>query len=168
MERLVELGPEDAGEVLTLQRAAYVTEGQAHNDIHLPPLRQTLADLRAELADPESVALGWRNDEGRLLAAVRVRNTSDTAVAEVGRLAVVPDRQGQGLGSQLLIAVEDRLPPTVRELRLFTGEHSATNLRLYARLGYSETSREPTPAGYAVVHLHKPRQGEDTRQQWLV
>ncbi|WP_217631258.1 GNAT family N-acetyltransferase [Modestobacter sp. DSM 44400] len=52
---------------------------------------------------------------------------------EIGRLTVVPDRQGQGLGSQLLIAVEGRLPPTVRELRLFTGEHSEANLRLYAR-----------------------------------
>ncbi|SDY91874.1 hypothetical protein SAMN05661080_05018 [Modestobacter sp. DSM 44400] len=81
MERLVELGPEDAGEeVLTLQRAAYVTEGQAYDDVHLPPLRQTLTDLRAELADPQVVAVGWRNDDGRLLAAIRARNTSGTAV----------------------------------------------------------------------------------------
>lgn len=114
MERLVELGPEDAGEVLTLQRAAYVTEGQAHDDVHLPPLRQTLADLRTELTDPQIVGLGWRNDDGRLLAAVRARTAPGAVVAEIGRLTVVPDRQGQGLGPRLLIAVEDRLPPAVR------------------------------------------------------
>lgn len=30
----------DAGEVLTLQRAAYLTEAQAHDDLSLPPLTQ--------------------------------------------------------------------------------------------------------------------------------
>jgi GNAT superfamily N-acetyltransferase len=128
-----------------------------HNDADLPPLRQPLADLRAELADSQVIALGWRDGDGRLLAAVRGRASPDAAVAEIGRLTVVPDRQGQGLGSRLLTALEDQLPPAIRELRLFTGERSEANLRLYARLGYSETSRKPTPAGYAVVHLHKTR-----------
>ena len=32
----VALGPDDAGEVLTLQRAAYVSEAQAHDDLWLP------------------------------------------------------------------------------------------------------------------------------------
>jgi hypothetical protein len=33
-------GEGDAGEILTLQRAAYVTEAQAHGDLTLPPLTQ--------------------------------------------------------------------------------------------------------------------------------
>ena len=56
VESLVRLGAEDAGEVLTLQRAAYVTEAQAHDDLNLPPLRQSLAEVAAELADPEVLA----------------------------------------------------------------------------------------------------------------
>jgi GNAT superfamily N-acetyltransferase len=154
----VELGPEDAGEVLTLQRAAYVTEAQLHDDLTLPALHQSLEELAAELADPAVLALGVRDDGGRLLAAVRAR--VDGGVAHVGRLAVVPDRQGQGLGSGLLAAVEAALPADVPELRLFTGERSAANLRLYARLGYRETGRTHLPAGYDLVHLAKPR---DTR-----
>ena len=158
MESLVRLGAEDAGEVLTLQRAAYVTEAQAHADLDLPPLRQSLAEVVAELADPQVVSLGWRDDNGRLNAAVRARTAGDAAhVAEVGRLTVVPDRQGQRLGTRLLAAVEDQLPAAVTELRLFTGEHSDGNLRLYARLGYREDSRRPTPAGYKLVHLMKAR-----------
>ena len=157
MQRLVRLGPEDAGEVLTLQRAAYVTEAQAHDDVHLPALRQSLAELRAELVDPQVLALGWRDKDGRLLGAVRARTVLGAAVADVGRLAVVPDRQGQGLGSRLLRAVEDSLPPVVQEMRLFTGERSHANLRLYARLGYHESHRTPTQAGYTIVHLRKER-----------
>jgi GNAT superfamily N-acetyltransferase len=150
----VRLGAEDAGEVLTLQRAAYVTEAQAHADVNLPPLRQSLTDLRAELDDRHVLALGCRDEQGRLVAAVRARVTGPGgAVAEIGRLAVVPDRQGQGLGTGLLAAVEDRLPSSVTELRLFTGENSPENLRLYARCGYTETTRQPTSAGYALVHM---------------
>ena len=61
------------------------------------------------------------------------------------------------------ILTERRFPVT--ELRLFTGERSAANLRLYARLGYREAARTPAPAGYALVHLAKPRADpRDTRQ----
>jgi len=77
--------------------------------------------------------------------------------AEVGRLTVVPDRQGQGLGSRLLRALEAELPANVLELRLFTGEHSNRNIKLYARLGYVETGRQPTGADYSLVHMRKPR-----------
>lgn len=158
MEKLLRLGAEDAGEVLTLQRAAYVTEAQAHADLNLPPLRQSLAEVAAELDDPQVLALGWRNPSGRLVAAVRARvTTNDPAVAEIGRLTVVPDHQGQRLGTRLLAAVEDQLPASVAVLRLFTGEHSAGNLRLYARLGYREDCRQLTPAGYRLVHFSKNR-----------
>lgn len=56
----------DTGEVLTLQRAAYITEAQAHADLDLPPLRQSLAELSAELADLDAFALGWRDGNLRL------------------------------------------------------------------------------------------------------
>lgn len=157
MESLVTLDTRHTGEMLTLQRAAYVAEAQAHRDLDLPPLRQSLEDLASELADPEVVALGLRDRSLRLVAAVRVRvRSAASTVAEVGRLTVAPDRQRQGLGSRLLADVEQRVSTDVAELRLFTGERSAGNLRLYSRLGYTETHRTPTPAGYALVHLAKP------------
>jgi ribosomal protein S18 acetylase RimI-like enzyme len=147
------LGGTDAGEILTLQRAAYVTEAQAHDDLGMPPLTQTLDQLRAELADPACTAWGIR-ENGRLVASVRVRLHEETA--EIGRLVVAPDRQGNGLGTALLKAAENELPDSVTVIRLFTGEHSLANLRLYTRLGYQETER--TPAGsYQLVHLAKPR-----------
>lgn len=147
------IAPGDAGEVLTLQRAAFVTEAQAHGDPCLPPLTQTLAELRAELAGPS--CHGWTvREAGRLVACVRA-DVGGTA-ADLIRLVVAPDRQGEGLGTRLLRAAEQRLPPQVREIRLFTGERSHANLRFYERHGYRRT--HTTPAGaYRLVHLAKSR-----------
>ena len=148
------LGASDSGEVMTLQRAAYVTEARAHDDLGMPPLTETLGQVRDQLARPDTTAWGIR-EHGRLVASVRVR-LADPATAEIGRLCVAPDRQGNGLGSGLLAAAEARLPAGVSRVRLFTGEHSHANLRLYQRAGYRETGR--TRAGhYDLVHLAKAR-----------
>ena len=153
---MVTLNVVDAGETLTLQRAAFVSEAQAHSDLDLPPLRQSLEELTSELANPEVLALGLRDHARRLVAAVRIRvRAAAPTVAEVSRLAVAPDRQGQGLGSHLLADLEQWLPVGVAELRLFTGERSAGGLRLYSRLGYTETHRTSAPAGYSLIHFAK-------------
>ncbi len=141
----------DAGEVLTLQRAAYVSEAIAHDDLALPPLVQTLDDLRAELADENVIGLGIRRG-GRLVAAVRLRIRG--RLAELGRLTVVPDLQGGGLGSRLLATIDDELPPGVDRVELFTGERSAANLRLYRRMGYVE-DRRVNAGAYDLVFLSR-------------
>ena len=148
------LHAEDAGELLTLQRAAYVTEAQAHDDPNLPPLLETLAEVRADLRSDATTVLGIR-DGGRLVATVRLRHDpAAPETAEIARLAVAPDRQGEGLGTRLLVAAEQHARPGVTTLALFTGEHSHGNLRLYERYGYVETHR--TPAGtHQLVHMRK-------------
>ncbi len=151
--KLAALTPGDAGEVLTLQRAAFVTEAQAHQDLYIPPLTQALADLLAELG--ERCCRGWGiREAGRLVACVRAHFSGDTA--GLIRLVVAPDRQGLGFGTRLLLATEDLLPPQVRTIGLFTGQHSHANLRLYGRHGYRQT--HTTQAGaYLLVHLAKAR-----------
>ena len=150
---LAALTPGEAGEVLTLQRAAFVTEAQAHRDLHIPPLTQTPADLHAELGEQFCHAWGIR-EAGRLVACVRVHVSGETA--ELIRLVVAPDRQGQGLGTRLLLATEDLLPPQVRTIGLSTGQHSHANLRLYRRHGYRQT-HTTQPSAYLLVHLAKAR-----------
>lgn len=143
--------PADAGELLTLQRAAYLTEAQLYNDPYLPPLTQTLDELRADLSvGPVLKALLG----SRIVGTVRCRQEGE--VLHVGRLAVAPDQQGRGLGAALLLAAESLADDAVRTLALFTGAHSAANLRLYERCGYVEVRREALESGPGLVHLEKP------------
>lgn len=148
----------DAGEIFTMQRAAFIAEAQAHHDLFLPPLTQSLTELREDLRQSETQWWGLRTDNRRLVAAVKAQiHLDDTSVAHVGRFMVTPDLQGQGLGSYLWQLVEPSLPGSVRRIELFTGEYSHANLRLYARWGFAEVDRQPTPAGYVLIHLSKQR-----------
>ena len=142
---------EDAGEVLTLQRAAFVQEALIYGTPDMPPLTQTLDELVHELHDNLGrVALAGP----RIVGAVRAR--LDDGLLLVGRLVIAPDQQGNGVGSRLLSAVEERGRENgATEAELFTGSLSEANLRLYERDGYVETQRVAGDDGIEQVFLRK-------------
>lgn len=144
----------DSGEVLTVQRAAYVTEAQLYGDCYLPALTQSLQELQAELA--AGLALKAVRD-GRIIGTVRARR--EGPVWHIGRLAVAPDAQGQGIGTLLLTELEQRAPAGIERFTLFTGHRSVANIRLYERLGYRQTRQELLAPGVELVHLDKPAAG---------
>lgn len=142
------LGSPNAGELLTLQRAAYVSEAQIYSDPLLPALVQTLDDLRQELTG--GVAWGIRENR-RLVAAIRSRVDGD--LVHIGRITVAPDRQGLGFGTALLRHAESSSGAGRSEL--FTGHLSVANLRLYEREGYAEVRRERMSDAVELVYLQK-------------
>ncbi|MDR6875986.1 GNAT family N-acetyltransferase [Microbacterium barkeri] len=146
-----EIREEDAGEVMTLQRAAFVSEAQIYGSADMPPLTQTLDEVRWELRENLGcVAL----DGGRMVGALRAR--TDGELLLIGRIAIAPDMQGHGIGSRLLDAVEARgASAGAREAELFTGSLSEANIRLYERQGYRETERIDEGDGTAQVFLRK-------------
>lgn len=141
--------PADAGEILTLQRAAYVTEAQLYGDPYIPPLVESLEQVRAAI---EAAVVLKAVEDGRIIGAVRGALSGTTC--RVGRLVVAPDRQGGGVGTALLRALHERVPQA-RAFDLFTGHLSEGNLRLYRRLGYRETRRERMDDHLTLVHLRR-------------
>ncbi|NBE93545.1 GNAT family N-acetyltransferase [Nonomuraea sp. KC401] len=140
----------DAGEILTVQRAAYVSEAQLYGDPYIMPLVESLEQMRKAI---EGAVVLKALDAGRIVGAVRGQLSGTTCV--VGRLVVAPDRQGQGLGTALLRALHEAVPQA-SAFDLFTGHLSEGNVRLYRRLGYRETHRERMDDHLTLVHLRRP------------
>lgn len=131
--RIERIDTANAGELLTVRRAAFVVEAQLYNDPHIPALTQTYEELLEDLQRDDVVTLGAWIDH-RLVGSIRVG--LEEAKATIGRLAVVPDLQGRGIGTKLLFAVLGYLPEDTTEVWVFTGQNSKHNIALYNKAGY--------------------------------
>ncbi|MFI2755148.1 GNAT family N-acetyltransferase [Cellulomonas sp. P22] len=141
----------DAGELLTLRRAAFVSEAQIYGDPSIPPLTQTFDELREDLVAEGVITLGaWRGH--RLVGSIRV--LIEESKATLGRLAVAPDLQGQGIGTRLLLAILPLLPEDISEVWVFTGRDSVQNLALYEKHGYTH-QHDKTAGDLTFAYLRK-------------
>jgi NAD(P)H-dependent FMN reductase/GNAT superfamily N-acetyltransferase len=129
------LTPHDAAEVTVLQRCSWVDEAILNDTTALPALHESLQQVREWLATWHTTGL-WL--DGRLLGMVRARPAGTDW--HLGRLAVVPDLRGQGLGRWLLRTAEAAAGPDHRRILLSTGAKSLRNIDLYQSEGY-----EPVP-----------------------
>lgn len=142
---------DDAGELLTLRRAAFVTEAQQYGDPNIPPLTQTLKELKADLQTEGVITLGawWGH---RLVGSIRV--LVEGTKATLGRFAVAPDLQGKGIGTELLSAILPVLPDGIQEVWVFTGRDSLQNIALYNKAGY-EHQHDQTAGDLTYAYLRK-------------
>ena len=156
----------DAGEILTVQRAAFLAEGQRYREPYLLPLRESLDEVRASIADPACTVVvaeldgddlnpdGTPARPGRLVGSGRLSVDGETA--HVSRIAVAPDRQGSGVGSAVLRALHAAVPAGVLRTRLRTGAGSQGNLDWYGRAGYTPVGRSENELGVELTLLERP------------
>ncbi|MEP6664980.1 MAG: tRNA (guanosine(37)-N1)-methyltransferase TrmD [Nocardioidaceae bacterium] len=129
--------PADAAELLTLQRACWVSEAQDNAMPFVPALVESLDDVRAGLKMWSTWML-WSGP--RLVGSVRARR--DGNAWDIGRLMLAMDLRGRGLGRILLEHAEGAAPDDVTSFTLFTGAKSTGNLHRYRKAGY-RVSDEP-------------------------
>lgn len=158
MPDILDLGLPDAGEVLTLQRAAFAQDCAVNYPGYTLPVTQTLDDLRAEMARDGAVTLGIR-DHGRLVAAVRLRPVPPDGVY-MGRLCVAPDRERERLGARMLAAALDaaatRFPGAARVVLTVEGDNDHLTA-WYRRRGFSVVAAGTADSPWEW-HLSRPIQ----------
>jgi ribosomal protein S18 acetylase RimI-like enzyme len=139
----------DAEEILALQKLAYQSEAAIHNEYNIPPLTQTLAEMRADFE--KQVVLKATSGE-RIVGSVRGHVGEGTCF--VGRLIVHPAFQNQGLGTRLMSEIESVFAEA-RRFELFTGHKSERNLYLYRKLGYRPFKEQKVSGALTLVFLEK-------------
>jgi ribosomal protein S18 acetylase RimI-like enzyme len=146
---IVQASPDDACEILTLQRMAYQSEAKLNDDWTIPPLTQTLPEI---VSDFETKVFLKALCAGKIIGSVRASLQSGTC--QVGRLIVHPDYQGKGIGTLLMGGIE-RAFSGAEKFELFTGIKSIDNIRLYQRLGYRKYREEDLSPNVRLVFMEK-------------
>jgi len=130
-------------ELWTVQRLAYAVEAELIGFDGIPPLHETLDELRATT----ETFLGLYDEEG-LVGAVSYE--LDGSTVDICRLVVHPRAHRRGVATQLLDALPDG-PQIVS-----TGTKNEPALRLYRRRGFVETGEQEIAPGVSITHLRNP------------
>lgn len=103
-------------------------------------LEQVKKQLETALSSPSHLLIGYEEEAGRLVgflhAEIYTSLLADTGL-NILALAVLPSFQGQGIGSQLMEAVEDRAEAEgYAFIRLNSGSQRKEAHAFYEKLGY--------------------------------
>lgn len=147
--RILKAQPEDLGVILALQYRAFRSEAKLLGNEGIAPLTQNLADLEQEYA--HGTILKAVDEAGVIIGSVRAHEDGDTLY--IGKLMVLPEKQGRGIGTQLLVAIEKSCPKSRYEL--FTSNISIRNMNLYEGLGYRRFREEQVTPELRFVYMEK-------------
>jgi len=122
---------------------------------YVPRIGREPAPMTADYADLIGCGEVWVADEAGRVVGVLVLRPGATALL-LENVAVVPERQGRGIG-RVLIAFAERKARDLglTEISLYTNERMVENIHLYRKLGYVETDRR-VEDGFARVFFRKP------------
>lgn len=138
--------PADAAAVAACVHAAYAG--------YVDRIGRAPAPMTADY--PALIAAGavWVAQERGAIVGVLVLHPQPPALL-VENVAVVPGRQGRGLGRELMrFAEEEARRAGLSEIVLYTNEKMTENLGFYPSLGYVETGRGEQD-GFARVFFRK-------------
>jgi ribosomal protein S18 acetylase RimI-like enzyme len=129
-------------ELWTVQRLAYAVEAELIGFDGIPPLHESLEELRAA----QETFLGLYDEEG-LVGAVSYQ--LDGSTVDICRLVVHPRAHRRGIASKLL----DALPEGPQIVS--TGTKTEPALRLYRKRGFVETGTHEVGPGVSITDLSK-------------
>lgn len=137
---------EDVSEMEAIIRAAYSD--------YIPLLGrkpQPMTDDYAELVASQHAYVLCKN---RVILGILILVPGDDHIL-VRTIAIVPEEQGNGLGSFLMAYAEEYASArSIKLLRLYTNEAMSGNVAYYRHLGYRETHRTGE-AGVQLVYMEK-------------
>lgn len=146
---IIKAEKEDLQKILDLQYLAYQSEARLFDNEDIPPLKQTLVDVENEYQ--RGIILKALDVDKTIVGSVRA--FCDNGTVYIGKLIVHPSKQGQGIGTQLLLEMEKQYPK--QRYELFTSTRSEKNIALYKKLGYKIFDEEQVTEELRFVYMEK-------------
>lgn len=140
---------DDLEEILELQYLAYQSEAKLFVNMDIPPLKQTIEEVYDEFQ--KGVILKAVDDRGVIIGSVRAYQGGGTVY--IGKLMVHPKMQKKGIGSKLLLGIENEYPN--QRYELFTSTRSERNIALYQKLGYKIFDEKQVTEELRFVYMEK-------------
>jgi ribosomal protein S18 acetylase RimI-like enzyme len=151
MNNIIHASLADLATILELQKLAYQSEAELYNDFNIPPLTQSLDELKNDF--PGKVFLKAQVS-GSVVGSIRGYQAENNCYIE--RLIVHPDRQRQGIGTALMNQIELCFVRAQR-FELFTGQKSEHNISFYERLGYRIFKSQEINKNLSFAFMEKHR-----------
>src|SRR5215210_9402685 len=108
----------DAEAILDLQKCAYASEAEIYNDYTIPPLTQTLDEIKNEIREQNFLKALEEDSNTNIVKIVgSVRAYAKDNTAFIGRLMVEPKLQNRGIGTLLMKDIEQQFTPRHQKLR---------------------------------------------------
>ncbi|MCY9512765.1 GNAT family N-acetyltransferase [Paenibacillus apiarius] len=146
MIKLLDMNDDETLEQLWyLQRLAYRIEADILGFERIPPLMDTIADLR----QTSETFYGWWADV-ELVGALSYEMAAP-AIMDICRLMVRPDHFRQGIGTELLKHALQL--PQASTYWIATGVRNVAALKLYEREGFRAVRDEEIVSGVWLRHL---------------
>jgi len=145
-----EAAPDEAAELLEVQKRAFMLEAERYNAYSMPPLTETVQDVREAFG----ASTFLKAEVGGRIVGV-VRSTRQDGTCLIGRLAVEPGEQDKGIGTALLKEAESRCGDAER-LELFVGSRSHKNIHIYEKMGYRTYKSKEVRDDIKLLYMEKP------------
>jgi ribosomal protein S18 acetylase RimI-like enzyme len=146
----------DAGDIASLLSASWAaTYGSLLTPDELSAVAQEWHHpdrLRRQMSNPRVGFLLARTDTGALVGVATVMQSDDAGTVSVLRLYVLPDYQGQGIGSQLLNRALAAFPNAQR-IELQVAEGNPSGLAFWTKRGFRACGHDEARIGDITLAL---------------
>ena len=139
----------DIRELFDLQLRAYESEAEMIGSRNVPALMESFEENQADFKN--WTVLIKRNDQGRIVGAVRFREEGDHI--EIGRVMVDQEYRNRGVAIGLMAAVEEFTQ--AKAFELYTCTKSYININLYEKLGYKTYKVEQGDRELSFAYMRK-------------
>lgn len=146
IKRLDNRDKKAAEEIYELQQASYKIEADLIGFEKLPPLLESVDDIRHS----EEIFFGYYFNE-RMAGIISYKLINGTL--DIYKLAVHPDYFKRGIAKQLLDHVENT--QGIKSIIVCTGFKNTPAVSLYSKLGFTETGTQEIAEGIYIICFEK-------------